>query len=144
LRRQNESGDRYVLDSSAFFALFEDEKGADIVQELLGKAREGTITIFVSFASYVELFYVTYRKEGKQKAQRQLDLMSKLKINRVDSSRELGLVAGMLKAVHRVSFADAWIAATAIMLDATLVHKDPEFEALEGKLEILRLPYKKG
>ena len=51
MRRQNGSGDRYVLDSSAFFALFGDENGADIVQELLGKAREGTITIFVSFAS---------------------------------------------------------------------------------------------
>jgi len=61
---------------------------------------------------------------------------------RVDSSRELGLIAGRLKAIHRISFADAWIAATAIMLGAILVHKDPELEVLQGKLEMLTLPYR--
>jgi len=47
-----------------------------------------------------------------------------------------------LKAAYRLSFADAWIAATAIFYDATLVHKDPEFEQLEDKLKALKLPYK--
>ena len=42
------------------------------------------------------------------------------------------------------SFADTWIAATAIFYDAILVHKDPEFEQLESKLEMLKLPYKKS
>ncbi|MGC2166104.1 MAG: hypothetical protein WA632_08835 [Gallionella sp.] len=37
--------------------------------------------------------------------------------------------------------ADAWIAAAALELDATLVHKDPEFENLPG-LRKERLPYK--
>ena len=51
---------------------------------------------------------------------------------------------GKLKATHRISFADAWVAATAMMLGAILVHKDPEFEELEDEVEMLRLPYKKG
>ena len=49
-----------------------------------------------------------------------------------------------LKSTYRLSFADTWIAATAIFYDAILVHKDPEFEQLKGKLEMLKLPYKKS
>ena len=40
------------------------------------------------------------------------------------------LAAARIKAGHKLSVADAWIAATAERLDATLVHKDPEFEPL--------------
>ena len=130
------------MDSSAFFALFEDEEGAETVQNLLEKAKKRDIMIFVSFVSYTEVFYVTYQEKGEEQAQRQVDLMGRLSVTRVDSSQELGLVAGRLKATHRISFADAWIAATAIMLGAILVHKDPEFNELEDKIEMLKLPYK--
>ena len=37
---------------------------------------------------------------------------------------------------------DAWIAALAKERNATLVHKDPEFEQVEGTIQALRLPYK--
>ncbi|MGC2166101.1 MAG: PIN domain-containing protein [Gallionella sp.] len=49
--------------------------------------------------------------------------------------------AASVKATHPLSLADAWIAAAALQLDATLVHKDPEFENLPGLSEE-RLPYK--
>ena len=68
--------------------------------------------------------------------------MSKLAITRVESSEEIGLIAGRLKATNKLSFADAWIAATAILYDSTLVHKDPEFEQLEKEVKNLKLPYK--
>ncbi len=60
---------------------------------------------------------------------------------RVHESAELLERAASVKATHPLSLADAWIAATALGLDATLVHKDPEFEKLPGLLEE-RLPYK--
>ena len=68
--------------------------------------------------------------------------MNRLAITRAESSEELGLIAGRLKATHKLSFADAWIAATAILYDSTLVHKDPEFEQLEDEVKVLKLPYK--
>lgn len=49
--------------------------------------------------------------------------------------------AAEVKACYPMSLADAWIAAAAILTDATLVHKDPEFENLSS-LPQLRLPYK--
>jgi predicted nucleic acid-binding protein len=36
------------------------------------------------------------------------------------------------------------IAALAQERDATLVHKDPEFEQLEATVKVLKLPYKKN
>lgn len=130
------------MDSSAFFALFEDEDGVEIVQELLEKSKKGDIIVFSSFVSYTEVFYVTYQEEGEEEARLRLNLMNRLMIMRVDSSQELGLIAGRLKAIYSISFADAWVAATAMMLGAILVHKDPEFDVLENDLKMLRLPYK--
>ena len=62
----------------------------------------------------------------------------------IHSSDELCLSAGMLKAQYRISFADAFIAATAIHADALLIHKDPEFETLKAILRMEILPYKHG
>jgi len=47
-----------------------------------------------------------------------------------------------LKAAHKVSFADAFVAATALRLKATLVHKDPEFDALKNVIQLEALPPK--
>jgi len=59
-----------------------------------------------------------------------------------DANEPLLLTAAHLKANHRVSFADAIVAATAIHQKAILLHKDPEYESLHGQLEMEALPYK--
>ena len=41
-------------------------------------------------------------------------------------------IAAQIKASHRLSLADAWIAAAALQSGATLLHKDPEFRAIAG------------
>ncbi|MBI1812038.1 MAG: PIN domain-containing protein [Nitrospirae bacterium] len=63
-------------------------------------------------------------------------------VHRVDSNERLTLSAGRLKANHRLSVADAFIAATAIEKGAVLVHKDPELEVISKYTEIIELPYK--
>ena len=144
MNKENGESENYVLDSTAFLALFEDEPGAETVQKLLERAKKGEIVIFTSFVSYTEVFYITLREKNEEEAKKRIKLMNLLAIMRVESSQELGLIAGRLKSTYRLSFADTWIAATAIFYDAILVHKDPEFEQLKGKLEMLKLPYKKS
>ncbi len=39
MKKQNGENKNYVLDSTAFLALFEDEPGAEIVQKLLERAK---------------------------------------------------------------------------------------------------------
>jgi predicted nucleic acid-binding protein len=52
------------------------------------------------------------------------------------------LTAGRLKCENRLSFADALVAAYALREHATLMHKDPEFDALGEEIAVQRLPYK--
>ena len=144
MNKENGENENYVLDSTAFLALFEDEPGAETVQKLLESAKKGEIVIFTSFVSFTEVFYITLREKKEEEAKERIKLMNVLAMMRVESSQELGLIAGRLKSTYRLSFADTWIAATAIFYDAILVHKDPEFEQLKGKLEMLKLPYKKS
>jgi predicted nucleic acid-binding protein len=143
LKKQNGKNENYVLDSSAFLALFEDEAGAETVWKLLERAKKGKIIVFTSFVTFTEIFYITLREKGEEEAKRRTKLMNRLTMTRVESSQELGLIAGRLKATHKISFADTWIAATAIFYDAILVHKDPEFEQVKDKLKLSNLPYKK-
>jgi predicted nucleic acid-binding protein len=48
--------------------------------------------------------------------------------------------AAAIKATYPLSLADAWIAASAQLSSAVLIHKGTEFESLSVKQEIL--PYK--
>ena len=142
MKKQDGKSRNYVLDSTAFLTMFEDEAGADTVQNLLERANMSEIHVFVSFVTFTEIFYITLREKGEEEAQKRIKLMDALATTRIESSKELSLISGRLKAAYRLSFADAWIAATAIFYDATLVHKDPEFEQLQDKFKVLKLPYK--
>lgn len=52
------------------------------------------------------------------------------------------LTAAKLKANHRISLADAIIAAFTLRRGAVLMHKDLEFAALAGLLPMEALPFK--
>ena len=114
----------YVLDTSALFALIEDEPGADRVQEVL-ETRE----VWLPWLVLLELAYVTRQERGEAEAR--YALAKALPATVVwDIDEPLVLTAARLKALHRVSLADALIAAYAQRRAAVLLHKDPEYEAL--------------
>jgi ribonuclease VapC len=138
----SESANIYVVDTSAWLALIEDEAGADAVKGLLEKAKAGEVVVLVSFMSFMEVYYITLQEREQSEAQARIDLMAALPVLRVESTRTLSVLAGELKADHRLSVADAWIAALAKERGATLVHKDPEFEQVEAMIKVLKLPYK--
>ena len=134
----------YVLDTSAWLTLIEDEAGADRVQELLEKARGGEVVVLISFMSFMEVYYVTLQERGPDETQERVEFIASLPVLRVESTETLGRLAGRLQAAHRLAGADAWSAALAQERGATLVHKDPEFEQVEALIQVLQLPYKVG
>ncbi len=138
----NRTAPLYVFDTSAWFTLIEDENGSDIVQNILEEARTGKTEVLVSFMSFMEVYYITRQERDAQEAEDRISLMMALSIERVDSSEAQGLLAAQLKTEYRLSVADCWIAALAVERKAVLVHKDPEFEQVEAKLQVLKLPYK--
>jgi len=135
----NESGDRtYLLDTSALLSFIEDEEGSDRVEEAL--RRGGTL---LPWPVLMETYYISLRKAGRAEADRRYALIRQLKADILwDMTEPILLTAARLKAEHRMSLADAIVAAFAIQYEAVLIHKDPEFEALAGLLPMEALPYK--
>lgn len=132
----------YVLDTSAWFTLIEDEAGSDTVQEILEWAKAGKAIVLVSFMSFMEVYYITAQERDEKEALERVNLITALPVLRIESTRPLGILAAELKATHHLSVADAWIAALAKERGATLVHKDPEFKQVESEVKALELPYK--
>jgi len=61
--------DIYVLDTSAWLTLIEDEAGADSVEELIAQARAGEIVVLVSFMSFMDVYYITMQERDRHEAQ---------------------------------------------------------------------------
>jgi ribonuclease VapC len=87
----------------------------------------------------MEIFYCVWRVEGELKGEAAYKLCLSLPIEIIHESAELLAHAARIKAENRLSLADSWIAATAQLKNATLVHKDPEFSSLPLKQKVLPL-----
>lgn len=131
----------FLLDTSAILTLRDNESGAQRVSELLRNAQKGDLSCHACFISLMEVFYRVWKDEGELAGREAYDDCLALPIQWIHESPELLIRAATIKATHRLSLADAWIAASALEQNAVLVHKDPEFENLSGLMEE-RLPYK--
>ena len=134
--------DRYLLDTSAILTLWNDEEGADDVELILRQAESGKAIVYASFMTYMEAYYRVYRMEGIESARGIYAEIRSLPIYEIGADEIILLRAGAIKANYRLSIADAWIVASAIEREATLVHKDPEYGQLKDAVSMLILPYK--
>lgn len=129
----------YVLDTSALLTLMEEEAGAERVETIL---RRGPVMI--PFPVLLEIYYISLQERSEAVADQRYALICNLP--RVDICWKMDdptlLTAARFKARCHVSFADALIAAFAAQNHAILVHKDPEFDALQGQVLQEPLPYK--
>jgi predicted nucleic acid-binding protein len=132
----------YILDTSALLTYIEDEEGSDEVEELLVKAENGEVEIYIAFISITEVFYITLQEKDETEAMRRIKLIQSLAVKLVESYEDLNLAAGKLKSANRISLADSYISALCQEYKGTLVHKDPEFEKMSFSLKEHRLPYK--
>jgi predicted nucleic acid-binding protein len=132
----------YLLDTSAILALTDNEEGADTVEQFLDKAKSKRVSLHFSAMTAMELYYVCLGERGEEEANRLLLLVRALPVTELPLEDSLILPAAKLKARHKVSVADAWIAAAAAVHNLILIHKDPEFERLRESVSLLSLPYK--
>ena len=131
---------RWLLDTSALLALRDDEPGADEVADLLRQAQQGRARCLGCFMTQMEVLYRVWKDENEADGRLALAQIQALPIEWLHETPQMLEAAARIKATQRVSLADAWIAACAELEDATLVHKDPEFESLAIAQQ--RLPYK--
>ncbi len=130
--------EQYLLDTSAIKTWIEDEEGADRVDEILHSHE-----IIIAWTALMEVYYITWQERGEPIAFQQYAALRQLPVKFLaNMDEQMTLRAGNLKAQYRLSFADTIVAAYALQENAVLVHKDPEFEALNGQVKLESLPYK--
>ena len=128
---------RFVLDTSAILSVLFEEDGADRVEELLsGKDSD----VFVPFIALMEAEYRLLRVMSRDEVEGVLLMVESWPVQVQESTPEWRRQAASVKAQGGLSVADSWVAALAILTDGELVHKDPEFDGVEG-LKAVRLPY---
>ena len=129
----------FVLDTSALLTLRSEEGGADRVEQILRRARDGRSKVLLSFMTRMEVLYRITADENEEAARTALRLLDSSGIRWISCEESILEEAARIKARGGLSVADAWIAATAVRHGAVLVHKDPEFnEVPEVRQERLR------
>jgi len=133
-----DNAESYVLDTSAIFALWNDEEGADTVEHILHSGAP----VLVSFMTIMEGRYRLWKNAGKETSDEFSKYLSLLPVRRIDMTNAIFENAIEIKATNSLSVCDSWIIATAIATKSILVHKDPEFEQVKKIVLLKTLPYK--
>ena len=125
--------DSFVLDSFALLAYFKNERGAEIVEQLLNEALQDKKKLFLTNINAGEIYYIAYRKDGFEKAGFVWKAIQEFPISLIEANMALTFKAATLKAKYKLSYADAFAAALAIDKKATLITGDNEFDNLKNE-----------
>lgn len=122
------AGAGFVLDTSAVMCLLFDQPGADVVEQIL----EGDEAVALPFIALMEVRYVLMRALSPDRVDQLIAMLRGSHAEIPESSPAWGEMAARVKAGGGLSLADAWMAALALLRDARLAHRDPEFNRVPG------------
>ncbi len=125
-----------VLDSHSLIAYLENERGADKMIELIRVARDSGKPLLLSVVNWGEVYYITLREAGRERAEAVAHLISTLPIQVIPVDLELTKQAAEFKALKRMSYGDCFAAALAKLRKAELVTGDEEFKQVSAEVRI--------
>lgn len=128
-----------VLDSWAVMAYLEDEPAGEKVADIIADAVDENIPLLMTVINLGEVYYIIAREVSEADAERSVGEIRQLGIEIVDADWSLTRDAALLKARHRMSYADCFAAALARQRKAHLVTGDREFEQVEQDIQIIWL-----
>ena len=128
----------YVLDACAVIALFDYEKGYDVVLDLIKKAHPSKFNIVMNRINLLEIYYDLYRSKGKTQAEQLLTKIIKLPIDiHSEFTEEMMREAGRIKVLHKMSLADTIVLAEAVTRGGIVVTADHhEFDVVQDSENI--------
>lgn len=130
----------YVIDAWALLALLQgEEPAASRVKELLSKGEQRQATLLLSMINLGEVYYRVGRRSNRAEAFNTVQDIRRLALSVVPVSNDLVLAAADFKMTYTISYADAFAAALADQAGATLVSGDPEFDLLQGRIQLEKL-----
>ena len=128
-----------VVDSYSLLAYIEGEPGAEKMIEIFRVARDSGRDLLLSVVNWGEVYYITLREAGPERAEEVTRLISTLPIQIVPADLELTKQAAVFKSKHKMSYADCFAAALAKQRRAELVTGTEEFREIEKQMRILWL-----
>jgi len=126
-----------LFDSHAILKFYQDENGAENVEELLISAQQGELKAHMSEINLGEVYYMTIRRLGLAPARESLEHFFELPVQIISPSSDIILTASEIKAEYAISYADCFAVATALSVKASIVTGDPEFKKVEHLAEIV-------
>lgn len=127
---------KYVMDSFAMIAFFEDEPGADKVELILKSLMNRKAKAYMSVINWGEIYYNTLREQRLEIAEKVIKQLKQYPIELVDADQKLTYEAAKLKARYKIAYADCFAAALSHRLNAVLVTGDPEFKKFGDEYSI--------
>ena len=128
-----------VLDSFAVLAFLFGEAGHDKVLRVLEKAADTDSNLMIAAPNWTEVRYIVERKVGLSEWLQVRPRLLGLPLNIVPADQELSELAGELKVVKKMSFADCFAAALAKREKAEIYTGDAEFKAMEREVKVVWL-----
>ncbi|MFP4186360.1 MAG: PIN domain-containing protein [Thermoplasmata archaeon] len=113
---------KYLLDTMALLAYFNNEEGANFVEEILNEDNE----IFISSITLTEIHYIYSRRMDEKTADERVKQL-KYNLDLVKIGGDEAIKAGRYK-IDSIPIADALIAACADSIDAAVVTADPHYK----------------
>jgi predicted nucleic acid-binding protein len=126
----------HVLDSHALISYLQREKGFETVKHAMEKAVQKGVKVLMTAVNWGEVYYIIKREEGIRVAEAMVEIIDTLPVELLAAGKELARQAALLKADKKMSYADCFAAAAAIMHKATLITGDKEFREVEKIINI--------
>ncbi|MEW5768153.1 MAG: type II toxin-antitoxin system VapC family toxin [bacterium] len=128
---------RKVLDAYGLLVFLEREAGFEKVKEFFVTAVEKDNYLLMTSVNFGEVYYITLRECGEDKAGEIEKIIQTLPIEIVDVDIHLAKEAARFKATKKISYADCFVAALAKLHKGEIITGDKEFKEIENEVKIL-------
>lgn len=125
-----------IYDSFAILKLFQKERHYEKVAKLLGEDLKSKQSPLLQIINFGEVIYRTKKDFGEEVKIRAIRNVIRLGFRIIPASDNLVYAAAELKGSYSISYADAFLLATALREKATIVTGDPEFKKVESLCRI--------
>jgi predicted nucleic acid-binding protein len=122
---------RILLDTKPLIKFFAKEDGWEIVQKILTRIEDGQIEAAISVVTLTEIYYKYIHEKKPELAQtRVTELKYAIYLKKIEINEEIAIQAGEFKGKYQVPIADAFIAASAHSIGATVISDDADFKKI--------------
>ena len=110
----------YTLDSYAVLSYLKGEKSAGQIKNLLQRVKKGSVILYLHEVNLGEVQYIIHRERGEQESEKIIAWLRACPIKFVSIEKGITSLAAKIKALHPISYADAFAVATAIQTKSRL------------------------